>query len=84
MPPACIRTTFMEAMDSYKDFIDEYIAFMENDGASNAVRYAQFMLQYAETMEKLGRSMKAPRPTKSMSAMSKSWGGSTPSWPRPV
>lgn len=45
---------FKEAMDSYEDFIDEYIAFMERYADSNGTDlsiladYAKFMTEYAE------------------------------------
>lgn len=45
-------------MDSYEDFFDEYVAFMEkysesDDTASMLADYSSYMAQYAETMEKM-------------------------------
>jgi len=46
--------TFKEMMDSYEAFFDQYIEFMQSEGAvSNVVEYAKFMAQYTETMRKL-------------------------------
>lgn len=53
-----IRPEFKEAVDSYEDFFDEYVAFMEkysesDDTASMLADYSSYMTQYAETMEKM-------------------------------
>ncbi len=57
-PASGIRPEFQEAMDSYRAFFDEYAAFM-NEYANNPsdltllTKYASFLDQYSETMEKL-------------------------------
>jgi hypothetical protein len=50
-----IRTEIKEAIDSYEDFMDEYIAFMKTYDSSDLTmlnQYTKFMTQYAETTEK--------------------------------
>lgn len=49
---------FKEAMDSYEEFFDEYIAFMKKyENSDNPMSmfsdYTKFMSQYSETMQKL-------------------------------
>lgn len=57
-PASGIRPEFQEAMDSYRAFFDEYAAFM-TEYANNPsdltllTKYASFLDQYSETMEKL-------------------------------
>lgn len=53
-----VTPSFKEAMDSYEEFFDEYVAFMkkysESDNTLSMLNdYAQYMTQYAETMQKL-------------------------------
>ena len=53
-----VTPEFKEAMDSYEAFFDEYCDFMQTmaeDPTDMTVllRYADFMSQYADTMEKL-------------------------------
>ncbi|MCD7807807.1 MAG: hypothetical protein LUH02_00575 [Erysipelotrichaceae bacterium] len=53
-----ISTEFKEAMDSYEDFFDEYIAFMEkyaesDDSLSMLADYSSYLSQYSETMQKM-------------------------------
>ena len=53
-----IRPEFMEAMDSYEEFFDEYVTFMKvykdsNDPISMMGEYTTMMQQYAETMGEL-------------------------------
>ena len=56
--PAGVTPEFKEAMDSYEAFFDEYCDFMQTmaEDPTNVtvmLQYADFMSQYAETMEKL-------------------------------
>ncbi|MBS4785058.1 MAG: hypothetical protein KH009_02995 [Clostridiales bacterium] len=58
--PTGIRPEFKAAMDSYEAFFDEYVAFMRkyaNADPTDALMllsdYADYMDQYADTMEKL-------------------------------
>lgn len=49
---------FKEAMDSYEEFFDEYVAFMKKyENSDNPMSmfsdYTKFMSQYSETMQKL-------------------------------
>lgn len=49
---------FKEAMDSYEEFFDEYVAFMKKyENSDNPMsmfsNYTKFMSQYSETMQKL-------------------------------
>ncbi len=49
---------FKEAMDSYEEFFDEYIAFMErysksDNAAAMMMDYMRFMTQYMETIEEM-------------------------------
>lgn len=49
---------FKEAMDSYEEFFDEYVAFMKkykesNNSITMLAQYTKFMEQYSETMQKL-------------------------------
>lgn len=55
-----IRPEFKEALDSYEDFFDEYIAFMKKYTDADSTEalemmgdYTDYMEQYAITMEKL-------------------------------
>ena len=56
--PEGIRPEIKEALDSYEEFFDEYIAFMEkHTSSSNPLGmmsdYLDYMNKYTETMEKL-------------------------------
>lgn len=56
--PSGIRPEFKEAMDSYRDFFDEYAAFMQkfqsNPGdMSLLLNYTSYLSRYTEAMEKL-------------------------------
>ena len=53
-----MRRDFKEAMDSYEEFFDEYVAFMKkyknsDNPMSMFSDYTKFMSQYSETMQKL-------------------------------
>ena len=53
-----IHRDFKEAMDSYEEFFDEYVAFMKKyEKSDNPMSmfsdYTKFMSQYSETMQKL-------------------------------
>ena len=53
-----IHRDFKEAMDSYEEFFDEYVAFMKKyENSDNPMSmfsdYTKFMSQYSETMQKL-------------------------------
>jgi len=53
-----MRRDFKEAMDSYEEFFDEYVAFMKKyENSDNPMSmfsdYTKFMSQYSETMQKL-------------------------------
>ncbi len=52
-----VTPSFKEQMDSYEKFFDEYIELMESVEKDPTLiastKYLQFMMQYAETMEKL-------------------------------
>lgn len=53
-----MRRDFKEAMDSYEEFFDEYVAFMKKyENSDNPMsmfsNYTKFMSQYSETMQKL-------------------------------
>ena len=61
IPEDLIRPDFKEMMDSYEEFFDEYIAFMEkysnadsSDSMSMMNDYFDYMTKYSEVMEKLG------------------------------
>lgn len=53
-----MRTEFKEAMDSYEEFIDEYVAFMKKYSESNGTDlelitdYSKYMSKYAKMVEK--------------------------------
>lgn len=53
-----MRVSFKEAMDSYEEFFDEYVAFMkkyqESDNATEMLSdYMKFMEQYSEMTKKM-------------------------------
>lgn len=55
---AGIRPEFKEMMDSYEEFFDEYIAFMEKyDDADNPMElmadYLKYLTEYSEMLEKM-------------------------------
>ena len=55
-----ISPEFKAAMDSYEAFFDEYIAFMQkysnsDDPAGMLMDYSNYMLKYADAMEKLNQ-----------------------------
>ena len=45
-----VHKTFKQAMDEYEAFFDRYIEFMKDP---DLLRYAEFMAEYAETLEGL-------------------------------
>jgi len=56
-----MRVDFKEAMDSYEDFMDEYVAFMKKYSESDEIDaslisdYASYMTKYAECIEKFDK-----------------------------
>ena len=53
-----VSVDFKAAMDSYEEFFDEYIAFMEkynnsDDPMSMMTDYLSYMQKYTDTMQKL-------------------------------
>lgn len=53
-----VSSEFKEAMDTYEEYFDEYIAFMKkyNENPADATlltEYTEFMSSYSETMEKM-------------------------------
>ena len=55
-----ISPEFKAAMDSYEEFFDEYVAFMEKYSKSSnpsgmIMDYSEYMMKYADTMNKLNQ-----------------------------
>ncbi|HPX93821.1 MAG TPA: hypothetical protein PK646_06130 [Bacillota bacterium] len=57
-PVSGIRPEFKKAMDSYEEFMDEYVAFMikykgSTDQLGMLTEYSSYLVKYADAMEKL-------------------------------